>query len=76
MLHFPHCLSDTTPPKEILKSGRMTFIEAGFVPAAIVHVGVDSRDSPQPVLSPDCLKLAQSGLEAEMIVVKKRELKQ
>ena len=53
----------------------MTFIEAGFVPAAIVHVGVDSRDAPQPALSGDCLKQARSGLEAEIVVAKKREVK-
>ena len=46
------------------------------MPAAIIHVGVDSRDAPQPSLSPDCLKMAQSGLEAEIIVAKKREMKQ
>ena len=67
---------DTTPPKEVLKSGRITFIEAGFVPAAIVHVGVESSDAPPPVLSQDSLQQAQSGLEAEVIVAKKRELKQ
>ena len=53
----------------------MTFMEAGFVPAAIVHIGVDSRDNPQPVLSQDCLREAKSGLEAEMVVAKKREVK-
>ena len=67
---------DTAPPKEVLKSGRMTFIEAGFVPAAIVHMGVESNDAPPPVLSKDSLKLAQSGLEAEVVMAQKRKLKQ
>ena len=68
--------ADTTPPKEVLKNGRMTFIEAGFVPAAIVHVGVESSDMPLPVLSEEILKEAKSGLEAELVVAKKRETSQ
>ena len=68
--------SDTTPPKEVLKNGKMTFIEAGFVPAAIVYVGVESSHAPDTLLSEDSLKAAQSGLEAEVVVAKKRELKQ
>ena len=66
--------TDTTPPKEVLKNGRMTFIEAGFVPAAIVHVGVEASDDPFPVLSEEILKEAKSGLEAEVVVAKKREV--
>ena len=54
----------------------MTFIEAGFVPAAIVHVGLESSDVPQPLLSQESLKQAQSGLEAEIVMAKRRELKQ
>lgn len=68
-------LLDTTPPKQVLKNGKMTFIEAGFVPAAIVYVGVESDHAPRPLLSEDSLKQAQSGLEAEVIMSKKRELK-
>ena len=53
----------------------MTFIEAGFVPAAIVHIGVESSDTPFPVLSEEILKEAKSGLEAEVVVAMKREVK-
>ena len=67
---------DTTPPKQVLKNGKMTFIEAGFVPTAIVHVGVESSHTSLSLLSEDILKEARSGLEAEIVVAKKRELKQ
>ena len=35
---------DTTPPKSILTNGKLTLLEAGLVPASIVHFALhDSK---------------------------------
>ena len=31
---------DTTPPKTVLTNGKLTLVEAGLVPASIVHFGL------------------------------------
>ena len=89
--------ADTTPPKQVLRSGKMTIAEvqskfpykpcvaltphmytsphltsqAGFVPAAIVHLSTESEV--RPLLSAQCLQSAQSVLQAEVAHVRGRE---
>ena len=86
--------TDTTPPKEILRSGKTTFAEvvladthtvhttslppspsslpqAGFLPAAIVHLGTESLQ--WPLLSEESLSHAQSALQAEVVQAGARE---
>jgi len=62
--------TDTAPPKQVLRSGRITIAEAGFVPAAIVHLGTESEG--RPLLSAQCLQNAQSALQAEVVHVRGR----
>ena len=63
--------SDTTPPKTVLRSGRPTLLEAGFVPAAIIHLGAEGSAA-TPTLSRECLETAQSALHAEVAIAEKR----
>lgn len=66
-------LSDTAPPKEILRSGRLTFAEAGFVPAVLVHMAIDDAWKKEPLLSQDCLKqFHKSHQEAELLASRGR----
>ena len=51
---------DTTPPKEVLRSGRMTFTEAGFVPRANVYF---SYNDPQDTLNNTAQILSQASME-------------
>lgn len=68
--------TDTTPPKNVLRSGRVTLVEAGFVPAAIIHLGLDSPDDMKtPLLSEKSLQSAQSALQAEIVMSSKWERK-
>ncbi len=63
---------DTTPPKTILKRGKVTFLEAGFVPAAIVYLGVEGGVDTPTLLSQEALDSAQSALQAEVAIAGKR----
>lgn len=49
----------------------MTFAEAGFLPAAIVHLGTESLR--WPLLSEECLGHAQSAWRAEVVQAEARE---
>ena len=45
----------TSPPKTVLKNGKLTFLEAGFVPSGTVYVSSESLWLPS--LSSQCLSL-------------------
>lgn len=68
-------LIDTTPPKQILKSGRPSFNEAGFVPAANIHLGFD-EEAPLingTIVSTESMRLyCYTAMEAEIAAHKNR----
>jgi tether containing UBX domain for GLUT4 len=61
----------TTPPKKVLRSAKITFAEAEFLPTAVVYVGVED-DQPHPTLSDSALQQAASSLQAEIVHQKNR----
>ncbi|CAI7990503.1 hypothetical protein GBAR_LOCUS495 [Geodia barretti] len=69
--HPSPLLSDTTPPKKVLRSAKITFAEAEFLPTAVVYVGVEDGQ-PHPTLSDSALQQAASSLQAEIVHQKNR----
>lgn len=63
----------TAPPKNILRSGRLTLLEAGFVPAALLYVGLEEGVAAGELLAPHCLQLAQSSLQAHLAASRRRD---
>uniref|UniRef100_A0A1X7VFL1 UBX domain-containing protein n=1 Tax=Amphimedon queenslandica TaxID=400682 RepID=A0A1X7VFL1_AMPQE len=67
----------TTPPKTVLKSGRLTLSEAGFVPGANIHFGFNEEGGGQgdssPILSADSISQYSSTADkAEVVAQLKR----
>jgi len=57
--------ADTTPPKSVLRGGKRSFMEAGLVPTALLHLGLESP--PQvPLLSAAALSSARSAIDADL----------
>ena len=75
-LYSLYSITDTAPPKTILKSSAPTLGEAGFVPAANIHLGLKGEgnsENPQ-LLSPDSLaRFSCSAAQAELASTTIRE---
>ena len=75
-LYSLYSIADTAPPKTILKSSAPTLGEAGFVPAANIHLGIKGEgDSENPqLLSPESLaRFNCSAAQAELASTTIRE---